>query len=277
MGSVTRRAAAFGLGLILVLWPVAAPADASPSPSTGRVVVSDITIAVAGQPSVPAYLVRPAGRLVDHSRAGVLFLHWLGQVHSDRSEFLAEAVTLASRGAVSLLPQGVFPWQRAPTGTRHDLQLVKTQLAAFRSCLNTLEGYRFIDRGRVGLVGHDYGAMFGALLLPSGVHAAVLDTPDSTWGHWFVTYWLGYTGGRAGRYDHLFHSIQPVNGAAALGSHLLLQWAGRDIYIPAAVRTAYALAAPDARVEFYPDADHQLNTAAQLDRDAFLTRQLSLL
>jgi hypothetical protein len=28
---------------------------------------------------------------------------------------------------------------------------------------------------------------------------AVLATPDATWGHWFVKYWLGFTGQRAAR------------------------------------------------------------------------------
>src|SRR5581483_4111551 len=86
-----------------------------------RVTVDDIRVPVPGQHPVAAYLVKPAGNLAADSHAGILFLHWLGQIHSDRTEFLAEAVQLARRGAVSLLPQGTFPWRVAPTGTARDV------------------------------------------------------------------------------------------------------------------------------------------------------------
>lgn len=61
-----------------------------------------------------------------------------------------------------------------------------------------------------------------------------------------------------------------------LGGHELFQWAGRDIFVSASVRKHFAAAAPLAPVDFYPHADHQLITAAQTARDAFLARQLGL-
>ena len=54
------------------------------------------------------------------------------------------------------------------------------------------------------------------------------------------------------------------------------RWAGKDIYVGASVRRQFARHAPRARVDFYPDSDHQLTDAAMADRDAFLTRQLGL-
>ena len=60
----------------------------------------------------------PAGSLKKHSQAGVLWLHWLGEINGDRSEYLSEAVTLAGKGVVSVLPQGYFPW--VPEPRRHD-------------------------------------------------------------------------------------------------------------------------------------------------------------
>ncbi len=130
----------------------------------------------------------------------------------------------------------------------------------------------------MAVVGHDYGAMYGALLANSDhrVHAAVLATPDATWGHWFVKYWLGYTGVRAAHYKGLFDKVQPVNHVSRLGTHELFQWAGKDIYVSASVRRQFARHAPRARVDFYADSDHQLTDAAMADRDAFLTRQLGL-
>jgi dienelactone hydrolase len=251
---------------------------AARSRAAGRVVIRDVRIPVPGQHAIPAYLVRPAGQLRPGSQAGILFLHWLGQIHSDRTEFLAEAVQLAGHGAVSLLPEGTFPYTASPQGTRRDVRAIRRQLAAFRAALNWLIARPSVRRARVAIVGHDYGAMYGALLASSDhrVHAAVLAAPDATWGHWFVKYWLGFTGQHAARYKALFGPLQPVRHVARLGRRELFQWAGQDIYIGAAVRQQFARHAPHARVEEYPDADHQLTTAAQADRDRFLTRVLGL-
>jgi pimeloyl-ACP methyl ester carboxylesterase len=201
-------------GTVMTL--AAAPSQASggaPAATTGApVIVQSVQVPVPGQRPVLAYLVRPSGSLKPGSQAGILFLHWLGQIHSDRSEFLAEASELASQGAVSLLPQGIFPWEAAPTGKPRDVTTIRRQLAAFRACLHWLAARSYVDRARTAVVGHDYGAMYGALLASSdpAVHAAVLATPDATWGHWFVKYWLGFTGQRAAKYKALFAGLQPV-------------------------------------------------------------------
>jgi dienelactone hydrolase len=276
------RRAGLGVALAGALATVAAtPSQAAVTHASrpgAQVLIRDVRLSVPGQHAVRAYLVRPVGPLRPGSHAGILFLHWLGQIHSDRTEFLAEAIQLAHQGAVSLLPQGTFPWQAAPTGKRHDVTAIKRQLTAFHASLNWLIAKRYVDRSRIGLVGHDYGAMYGALLANTDhrVHAAVLATPDATWGHWFVKYWLGYTGQRAARYDALFARLQPVRHVSRLGKRELFQWAGQDIFVSASVRKQFARHAPRARVDLYPTADHQLTTAAQTDRDTFLEHELGL-
>jgi dienelactone hydrolase len=256
----------------------AAPAAIRAGQSPTAVVVRDILVPVSGQPSVPAYLVRPAGALAPRSEAGILWLHWLGQIHSDRTEFLAEAIQLAGHGVVSILPEGTFPWQANPVGTSADVTTVENQLAAFRACLDRLVAKRSVDRSRVAIVGHDYGAMYGALLADEdpAVTAAVLATPDATWGHWFVKYWLGYTGEQAKAYEALFNQLQPVDHVSRLGARELFQWAGKDVYVSPSVRQQFAAAAPQANVALYPNADHQLTDAAIADRDAFLEHVLAL-
>jgi dienelactone hydrolase len=276
------------LGLMIAGTAVAALATSGASARTVPVargaktastaIVRDIMVPVPGQPSIPAYLVRPAGALAPHSEAGILWLHWLGQIHSDRTEFLAEAIQLAGHGVVSILPEGTFPWQVAPTGTSADVTAVENQLAAFRTCLDRLVAKRSVDASRIAVVGHDYGAMYGALLADEdpAVSAAVLATPDATWGHWFVKYWLGYTGAQAQGYKALFNGLQPVDHVARLGDRELFQWAGKDIYVSPGVRQQFAAAAPQAQVDLYPNADHQLTDAAIADRDAFLENVLAL-
>ena len=254
------------------------PPGRTPASPVTQVSAQDVRVPVPGQQPVPAYLVRSAGALEPGSQAGILFLHWLGQIHSDRTEFLAEAAQLAPRGAVSLLPQGVFPWRVAPSGKPADVTAIKQQLAVFQACLNWLISRSYVSGSRIAVVGHDYGAMYGALLANSDqrVHTAVVATPDATWGHWFVKYWLGFKGKRAARYKAQFASLQPVRHVSRLGSHELFQWAGQDIFVSASVRKRFAAAAPQSPVDFFPRADHQLTTAAQITRDKFLTTELGL-
>jgi dienelactone hydrolase len=260
----------------------AAPISSGPAPELGAgresVVISDVMIPVEHQGSIAAYIVQPGGPAEPSSRAGVLWLHWLGQIHSDRSEFLAEAVSLAGRGVVSVLPQGEFPWAVPPTGDKSDVEKVTRQVRAFHAALRRLEGIRGVDRSRLAIVGHDYGAMFGALVADESpeVSTLALEAPDAAWGNWFSTYWLGYKGQQRSRYAALFAGLNPVGHIARLGHHVLLQWAGQDIYVTEHTRKAYAARSPRARVILYPTADHQLTDAAQVDRDDFLATRLHL-
>ena len=148
------------------------------------VVVKDIRLKVPGQKHrVSAFVVEPAGRLARHSAAGVLFLHWLGQIHNDNTEYLGEAVGLAQRGVVSVLPQGYFPWVPNPDGTTHDVTLVQHQVAAMERALNELADIPAVDPKRIAVVGHDYGAMYGSLLATATPRlGATAQDADSLWG-----------------------------------------------------------------------------------------------
>jgi dienelactone hydrolase len=243
-----------------------------------QVVVKDITIRVPNQDPVRAYLVRPAAHVKKNSAAGVLFLHWLGEINNDRGEYLTEAITLAGQGVVSVLPQGYFPWVPNPDGTANDVTLVDNQVKAFRRALNRLASVKAVDGSRIALVGHDYGAMYGALLADSDkrVSAMVLQAPDAQMGNWFATFWLQLEGQERADYLALFAGRDPVDHTARLGSRVLFQWAGEDIFIPAEVRAAFAASSPDAQVKFYESSDHEFTDAARVDRLAFLADQLGL-
>ena len=242
------------------------------------VVVEDVTIRVPRQDPIQAYVVRPAGHVKRNSAAGVLFLHWLGEINNDRGEYLTEAITLADQGVVSVLPQGYFPWVPNPDGTANDVQLVKNQVRAFRAALNRLASVKAVDDSRIAVVGHDYGAMYGALLADSDerVSAMVLQAPDAEMGNWFATFWLQLEGQERADYLALFADVNPVDHTARLGSHVLFQWAGEDIFIPAEVRAAYAASSPDARVELYERSDHEFTDEARVARLAFLADELGL-
>jgi dienelactone hydrolase len=253
-------------------------ARSAPARGGLEVVVEDVSIPVPGQEPVQAFVVRPAGVLKKASAPGVLWLHWLGEINNDRSEYLPEAVTLAQEGVVSVLPLGYFPWVPNPDGTAGDVALVEDQVEAFRSALDHLAGLRAVDGERIALVGHDYGAMYGALLADSDerVSAMVLQAPDARMGNWFAQFWLGYEGQEREDYLALFAGLDPVDHTARLGDDVLFQWAGNDFFIGADVRDAYAASSPEADVELYDNQDHEFRDVARVARLAFLRDRLGL-
>src|SRR6267143_7236862 len=113
---------------------------------------------------IKAYLIQPSGK---GPFPGVLFFHWLGDVKSDRTEFLDEAVALGKQGTASLLIQGYFPWSEEPTDGPTDHQQIIDQAIEVRRAVDLLLSQTRVDKRRIGFVGHDYGSMFGAIV--SGV------------------------------------------------------------------------------------------------------------
>lgn len=260
-----------------VLAPPSSAAATHPVAASSSVVVRDVTYNIGGTP-VSLYVVAPAAHRA-HARAGILFLHWFapGTVGADRTEYLADAVGLAEQGTVSFLPQGTFPWLGDPVGTRADARAIRRQLAVFRGLLHRLANRADVDPRRVAVVGHDYGAMYAALLARTDrhVHAAVLETPDATWENWFLKFWLGYEGDQATQYAATFAGLEPVSAIHGLGDRIYLQFADDDFFIPEEVRSAFAAADPGAKVSLYA-AEHELNTDATADRLAWLETELSL-
>ncbi|WP_027341080.1 alpha/beta hydrolase family protein [Hamadaea tsunoensis] len=278
---LTRTVAFLGVATVLLGGGAVAAAGGNPGRTRpGGAVVTEIEIPVPGQAAVVAYLVRPVTPAPHRSRAGALFLHWFEPPGStqNRTEFLAEAVDLANRGAVAVLPQLTFPWDGDPAGDATDRTKITAQLAAVESAYASLVNQPDVDPHRTAVIGHDYGSMFGALLAERQplVRAAVFMAGDATWANWFDTYWLDLPDERKAAYRAVFAGLDPVDNVSRLGDHLYFQWAGRDQFVTPAVRAAFSAANPRAKVSLYDRADHFLTQPAKDDREAWLTTQLSL-
>jgi len=126
--------------------------------------VSSVTFTFRGKP-VRALLVQPK-RAIENA-PGVLFAHWLGDPQTtNRTEFCADAIWLAKRGIVSLLPDEPWAapkWFEAVRSTRSDASDSLAAVARLRRSLDVLVATGEVDSARLAFVGHDFGAMYGAL------------------------------------------------------------------------------------------------------------------
>jgi dienelactone hydrolase len=245
--------------------------------------VDQVSIDVPGQAPLDAFLVRPdgSGQGRRHAYAGVVDLHWFepGHASADASEFLPEAVELANRGVVSVLPQQRFPWEADPVGDERDVAAVNRGIDDARAAFDYLARQRSVDPDRLAIVGHDYGAMYGAVVAQTDprVSATVLMALDATWANWFDLFWLHLEGDDEAAYFALFTGLDPIHNVTRLGPAQLFQWAETDDFIPADVRDQFAAATPASPATTYPGIDHSLDlTAAEADRIQFLSTQLDL-
>lgn len=238
----------------------------------GRVTVADAVLG-AGVAAVEAYAVDPSdGR----SRAGVLFLHWLGEHRSDRTQFLSEARGLAARGVRSVLPAGRLPWVPDPVDAETDVANIELEQRRLVAALDALvDG---LPKGApLALVGHDFGAMHGLLLAARRptFKAVVVIAATPRWADWFLRFWK--VEGDPFDYLRRLAPLDPIESARALTATTLWQFSERDFFIAPMSALELARAAPgEPTIEWYK-ADHAMRSAkARAARSAFLQRELRL-
>jgi pimeloyl-ACP methyl ester carboxylesterase len=252
--------------------------DTTPAKTADGVTVRDITYTSANGSSVVAWLVTPSG---SGPFAAVLFLHWLGQGNSNRDEFLAEAKTLAKRGVVSLLPTRLFPGVVEPVDWRTDRQSIVDQTLELRRGLDVLLAQPGVDPNRLGFVGHDYGALDGAVLaaVDHRLKSVVLMAIDTTWADWFFAY-FGIPPSDQAEYATAMKPFDPVAFIPDIApEHLFLQFAELDRFVTAdAAGQITTAAGTSAKATTHKDATHDLQNCdpATSDREAWLAAELGL-
>ena len=226
-----------------------------------------------GGDAVEAFVVDPPDGEV---RAGILFLHWLGDHRSDRSQFLSEARDYARMGIRSVLPAGNLPWLPNPVDAATDVANIELEQRRLDAALGRLTE-RLPSGTPLALVGHDFGAMHGLLLAARRpvFKAAVLIAATPRWGDWFLRFWT-----IAGdRHDYLrrLSPHDPIAAAPSLQANALWQFSERDFFIAPMAAVELARAAPgDPAIEWY-QADHAMRSAkARAARRTFLRGALAL-
>ena len=219
-----------------------------------------------------AFLVRPKGK----PKAAVLWAHWYGEeANPNRKEFLVDALALAKEGVVSLLPQEFFPWlEPVSEDAAADRQLTIDQVVQLRRGLDVLEEQA--GDVPVGFVGHDYGAMFGTLLVADKrPQTYVLMAPDATFSNWFLKYFV--QGASKADLDRAFAPLEPVNNVGDVApASVFFQFAKSDKFVPGYVADKLTEAASEPKKAESYDAGHELDDAARTDRLAWLRQELGL-
>ena len=231
--------------------------------------------AVTNGGRITAYIVTPPGK---GPFAGILFMHGLGSGWGNRGEFLNDAESLAHQGVVSVLPAGLFPWEVSHEGAGPGDQMnVVNQVTELRRALDLLLAQPGVDPQRIAFVGHDYGAMHGAVMagVEKRVKAYVLMAGDSNYSNWAISYFIHPAD--TDTYKKLMAAVDPVSYLPhAAPASLYFQFGKTDEYVSQeAANQQFDAAVQPKKVDWY-DAGHTLNDQATQDRLAWLALQLDL-
>ncbi len=270
----------------LFAYDVAAPLGVQVvgSKTVGGAIVQDVTfVARPDRPAerIAAYIVAPAKP--GTTMPAVLWVHWLGDpATTNRTEFLDEATALAARGVVSVLVDAMWStprWYRNRV-LEQDYATSISQVVALRRSLDLLIAQAGVDRSRIALVGHDYGAMYGAIV--AGVdgraktHVVIAATASLL--DWAFFY---------GKQPVSMASYRREHEALSLCDHLatadktsfLFQVAEKDEYVTLAKAQALFAAPTGAKqMTVYGGAGHEMTApvAIRSDRTAWLVRELAI-
>ena len=246
------------------------------------VTVKDITYdRLGGGAPVEAYEVLPQG---DGPFAAILFVHWYEPESplSNRSQFLDEALAMAQKGVVSLLISTHWSqptWFREGRSLASDYDDSLAQVKELRRALDVLESLPQVDQTRIAYVGHDFGAMYGAVL--SGVDprakAYVLIAGTKSFSDWFL---LG-THLTDSEQQSFIDRMAPLDPRAyiahAAPAYVLFQFGTQDPYVSKEDASAFFRAAAQPKEIMRYDTGHAMDLPEiRVARDNILEWQLGV-
>ena len=251
--------------------------------------VFDVSYASPKEGRVTAFLVVPPGK---GPFPALLFGHW---GPGNRTEFLPEAKLYGEVGTVSLMIDYPWtrpaPWRRSTEGPdqpERDKELYVQAVVDLRRGLDLLLSLPYVDRARIGYVGHSYGAQWGAILsaVEKRIKACVLmgGTPDTA-AIWIdnddpdLIEWRKKQGmekiQKYARVHSVLDAIQYVRYAAP--TPLLFQFARREQYFNESAMKKYAEAASEPKTVKWYLTGHDLNDfQALIDRARWLQKNVGI-
>ena len=157
--------------------------------NSGKRLVQDVYLVSDDGSQTRAFIIRPDKP--QPNLGAVMFVHLLGPPpDNDREEFFEDALELADMNIVSLLVEAPwaepewFPGRKLEADVPNVLKYAALLQGEFRLLLAESRA----APERVAFVGHDFGAMYGTLLLKSEptIHHAVLMAAVPDFADWFL-------------------------------------------------------------------------------------------
>jgi dienelactone hydrolase len=247
----------------------------------GAVVVTDLTYQTLTGTRRAAYLVGPS-KTATGLHPAILFVHWYEPPNptSSRKEFLPDAVELAGEGAISLLVDTMWsdPDWFTNRDPENDLGHSIEQVKELRRALDVLVSRPGVDPSRVFYVGHDFGAMYGALVAgldASRLRGFVFMAGTRSFSDWFLL-WPKRDDAVKAETVRRLAPLDPTRYLAKTGAlPVLFQFATRDRFVTKDAAEALAASASGPKDVRWYDAEHALNADATRDRLAWLRQHLS--
>jgi len=247
----------------------------------GAAVVTDLTYQTLTGARRAAYLVTPSSPS-SGSHPAILFVHWYEPPNptSSRKEFLPDAIELAGDGVISLLVDTMWSdpdWFRN-RDPENDLGHSIEQVKELRRALDILASRPGVDPSRAFYVGHDFGAMYGALV--AGVDASrlkgfVFMAGTRSFSDWFLL-WPKRDDAVKAETIRRLAPLDPVHHLPKAGAlPILFQFATRDRFVSKEAAEALVAAAAGPKEVRWYDAEHALNADATRDRLAWLRARLA--
>jgi pimeloyl-ACP methyl ester carboxylesterase len=152
------------------------------------------------------------------------------------------------------------------------------QVRALRRALDVLLARPDVDPRRVACVGHDFGAMYGAVL--AGVDARVnaglaLQAGTTSFADWFLIS-AQLEGDARERFIEKLSPLDPVHYVGRTRAPVYFQFAKEDVYVPRANADAFFAAAAEPKEIHWYEAGHGLSEQAVRDRQDWLSSRLGL-
>jgi dienelactone hydrolase len=220
---------------------------------------------------VNACLVMPIGKA---PYAGIVYLH---KYPGSYTQFVKEAVLLAKRGAMSLLVQGLFPWNARPRNMETDRSAIIQQIIELRRAVDLLLSNDNVDPKRLAFVGMDYGAMHGGVLagIEKRLKAYVLIAGTTQYASWNSIINSKLV---SEDYDKGLEPFDPIRHIAqASPAAIFFQFSSEDGYISEENAKQFYEAAKDPKsIQWYKSEHDSLHNISQKDRLDWLCKQLSL-
>ncbi len=243
----------------------------------GKKLVQDVYLRADDGSQTRAFIIKPYKP--QPNLAAVMFVHLLGPPpDNDREEFFEDALELADANVMSLLVEA--PWADPEWFPSRKLDADIPNVLKYAALLQGQFRYLVAESKaspqKVAFVAHDFGAMYGTLLLKSepAIHHAVLMAAVPGFADWFLL------GRKLSPADEQAYRKKTVEISASRYLHcskttnVLFQFAESDRFVSRKQADEFVASAPAQKQVLWYAGGHELQGVSRKDRIDWLKRQI---